>query len=71
MKPSYEKNDNTPLTFGDLCEALEGRELPAAVEDGYYLVRKGDLKRFFQAASGEQAPMLLELFMQQPVQIAG
>ena len=71
MKTNYEMNDIQPVTFGDLCEALAERELPAAVEDGFYVLRKRDLKRFVQAASGEQAPMLLEMFMPQQVQAAG
>jgi hypothetical protein len=71
MKANYEMNETQPVTFGDLCEALAERELPVAVEDGFYVLRKRDLKRFVQAASGEQAPMLLEMFMPQHVQAAG
>jgi len=67
---TQETNDAQPVTFGDLCEALSDRDLPAAVKDGYYVVRKGDLKRFVRVASGEQ-PTLLEMFMPAPVQIAG
>ena len=71
MKPTFIVNDTEPVTFGDLCEALAEREVPAAVEDGYYVLRRRDLKRFVQAASGEQPPMLLEVFMAHPVQAAG
>jgi hypothetical protein len=71
MKVNYGMNDTQPVTFGDLCEALAERELPAAVEDGFYVLRKRDLERFVQTASGEQPPMLLEMFMPHTVQAAG
>ena len=71
MKSNYDTTDTQPVTFGDLCEALADRELPAAVEDGFYVVRKGDLKRFVRAASGEHSPVLMELFMPMHIQAAG
>jgi hypothetical protein len=71
MKSKYDTNDTQPVTFGDLCEALADSELPAAVKDGFYMVRKGDLKRFVREASGEQTPLMMELFMPMPVQAAG
>ena len=71
MKSKYDTNDTQPVTFGDLCEALSDRDLPAAVEDGFYVVRKGDLKRFVREASGEQTPLLMELFMPVHIQAAG
>jgi hypothetical protein len=71
MKPNHDTNDTQPVTFGDLCEAVADRELPAAVKDGFYVIRKGDLKRFVRTASGEQAPLLMELYMPVHVQAVG
>lgn len=34
-----------PLTWGDLCSALADGLIPAAVEDGAYVVRVGALRR--------------------------
>src|SRR6185369_4416889 len=56
MYLQYRTDEHQPITFGDLCEALADRELPAAVHDGYYVFRKRDLRRFVASASGEQTP---------------
>jgi hypothetical protein len=71
MKTTYQTKETQPITLGELCEALAQKDLPAVVEDGYYVFRKGDLKRYTQASAGSPYPMLLELFMPQHVQAAG
>ncbi|MEO8289132.1 MAG: hypothetical protein ABI670_22215 [Chloroflexota bacterium] len=56
-------------TFGELCEALAEQELPATVEDGYYVMRKGDLKHFIEG-SARGLPFMLEFFMPTSAQVA-
>ncbi len=71
MKRTYDTNDtNQPLTLLALCQALTDQHLPAKVEDGYYVVRHGDLKRFVQADSAGSIPTMLALFASAPVQVA-
>jgi hypothetical protein len=44
---NYEKGKDKSV--GDLCEALADGDLPAVVEDGFYIVRERDLMRFAYA----------------------
>ncbi len=70
MKSNHETSDSATPTFGQLCKALAEEALPAAIEDGFYIVRRGDLKRFMGEAPGERTPMLLESLLREPIQVA-
>jgi hypothetical protein len=58
------------LTFGDVCEAISDRELPATVEDGYYVVRRRDLKRFLEVTQDDCAPLYLRPLTLETIQAA-
>lgn len=71
-KQTNNTDNNQPLTFGDLCEALADRDLPAIVEDGDYVVFQGDLKRFLQPnRAASSVPTMLAMLMHNPIQMAG
>ncbi len=46
MKSVLSTKDRPRITIGELCEALADGELPATVEDGFYLFTRRDLRQF-------------------------
>ena len=59
------------VTVGELCEALASREVPAAVEDGFYVVSRRDLRHFTEPEQKVHGLLFMELMLPQAVQIAG
>jgi len=70
MRSVQTASDKRIVTLGELCEAIAEEELPATLEDEFYLVRRSDLKRFMQASSQDRVPAVIEQLLREPAQVA-
>jgi len=59
------------MTLGDVCEAISDRELPATVEDGFYVVSRRDLKRLIEPEEKDCPASILELLPHENALAAG
>lgn len=58
MKPRTHRQEQT-LTVADLCRAIEAGLVPTTIQDGAYVVKRGDLRRL--RGNAEIFPTLREL----------
>jgi hypothetical protein len=71
MESLHNASDNDVFTFGELCEAISEREVPVTVEDGFYVVRRRDLKRFIEPADDNCPSLLLGILPVHSALVAG
>lgn len=58
MKPRTHRQEQT-LTVADLCRAIDAGLVPAIIQDGEYVIKRGDLRRL--RSNPDLVPTLREL----------
>lgn len=52
-------HDGGFMTLGDLCQAIADRELPATLEDGFYVVSRRDINRYGRTGEDLYGPLVV------------